>query len=345
VQGLPLLSMQRVIVPDEIDSRSPPLASLVRDYVGESMGTTWSVRVVDSRQAEPPNWQAGIQHQLDQVVAEMSHWRADSELGRFNRAEAGSWHVMSPAFAEVMAYALEVAAHSRGAYDPSAGALVNLWGFGPTGNSVTYNSPHFRFPDAAQIAAARAQCGWQKLRFEPESRRLFQPGSIQLDLSAVAKGFAVDHVARYLEGEGLHHYLLEVGGELRGAGMKRDGQPWWVGLEVPEASSLPVTLAALHGLSIASSGDYRRYFEYEGQLYAHTVDPRSGYPLNNQVAAVTVLHRQCMAADALSTALMVMGPEVGLQWADAHGIAARFLLRAGDTYSELLTRRMSEMLQ
>jgi len=334
--------MQRVIVPDEIDPQSPPVASLVRDYAGESMGTTWSVRVVDSRQADPPDWQAGIQQQLDQVVAEMSHWQSDSDLGRFNRAPAGSWHVLPPAFAKVLTYALEVAEQSFGAYDPSAGALVNLWGFGPTGR---HDHPDFSFPDAQQIADAMSVCGWQRLHFDRSASRIFQPGGIQLDFSAVAKGFAVDHVARYLEGQGLRHYLVEVGGELRGAGMKRDGQPWWVGLEAPEDMQSGSTVAALHGLAIASSGDYRRCFEYAGQRYAHTVDPRTGYPLSNQIASVSVLHAHCMAADALSTALMVMGLEEGMAWADDRGIAARFLVRAEAGYTEHVSRRLNEMMQ
>lgn len=336
--------MQRVIVPDEIDTESPPVASLIRDYAGESMGTTWSVRIVDSRQAEPPDWQGGVQQQLDQIVAEMSHWQDDSNLGRYNRAAAGTWHELPEAFATVLDYALEVAEQSAGAYDPGAGALVNLWGFGP---EQRYDSPDFCFPDAAAIANARTQCGWQHLNFDRARRRVFQPGGVQLDLSAVAKGFAVDHVAHYLQREGLKHYLVEVGGELRGAGMKRDGQPWWVGLESPEETQheQAATIVALHGLSIASSGDYRRSFQHDGQRYAHTVDPHTGYPLANNVASVSVLHRECMAADALSTALMVMGHEAGLAWANERDIAARFLVREDAGYTEYLSRRLSEMLQ
>ncbi len=166
-------------------------------------------------------------------------------------------------------------------------------------------------------------------RLDGEARALFQPGGLLLDLSSVAKGYAVDQLGRCLERHGVRHYLVEVGGELRGAGMKPDGEPWWVELEgVPGTAGGPARpVVALHGLSVATSGDYRRFFQNGAQRASHTLDPRTGYPIANGVASVTVLHASCMAADALSTALGVMGDEAGLAFAEEHGLAARFLLR------------------
>lgn len=304
------------------------------------MGTRWTVRFVDTSQRATHDWQAGIQAQLDLVVAQMSHWQDDSILGIYNRASAGSWHVLPPEFLDVMRCALDVAALSQGAYDPTAGAIVNLWGFGP---GSAYAAPDFRPPDDVAIGAALADCGWQRVRFDA-AQRMFQPGGLQLDLSSIAKGYGVDLVARYLHANGIDHFLVEVGGELRGAGMKPDGQPWWVSLEEPDDDSV-TTIAALHGLSVATSGDYRRHFEYAGRRYAHTLDPRSGYPLADGVASVTVLHEDCMRADAWSTALTVMGVEAGLACAETHGIAARFLLHDAGAFREHASTAFAGMLQ
>src|SRR5690606_2923261 len=163
---------------------------------------------------------------------------------------------------------------------------------GPGGE---YAAPEFVPPTADAVGAALADCGWQRVRLD-SGPRLFQPGGLQLDLSSIAKGYAVDLVAKYLHACGLDHFLVEVGGELRGAGMKPDGQPWWVRLEEPGVSTAP-TVAALHGMSIATSVDYRRCFEHGGRRYARTLDPRRGYPLTSGVASVTVLHTECMLAD------------------------------------------------
>jgi thiamine biosynthesis lipoprotein len=330
--------LQHVLVPVDIDPTQPGFGSVVREVAGLSMGTSWSVKaVVDGPW---PNLQA----ELDQVVAQMSHWEAGSDLGRFNRAPAGTWHTLPAAFATVIAYALEVSRDSGGAYDPCAGALVNLWGFGP---ERRFDQAHFHAPSPAAIdAVMRAQ---HAVQFDPATRRLFQPGGVQLDLSSVAKGFAVDQLARCLRMQGVQHYLVEVGGELRGAGVKPDGQPWWVALEgVPDALDADITsatVAALHGLALATSGDYRRYFAYGTQRASHTLDPRSGYPITNDVASVTVLHPTCMAADALSTALTVLGAVDGLAFAEQRGLAARFLVRRPGALAEITTSAYRALLQ
>jgi thiamine biosynthesis lipoprotein len=332
--------MHRVLVPTAIAAAHPPINCPLRDFSGTSMGTSWAVRFIDTSGRPGIDWQTGIQAQLDLVVAQMSHWDAASDLGLYNRAGAGTWHALPDAFLEVMRCALEVAEQSGGAYDPTAGALVDLWGFGPAGG---YAAPDFSVPDVSAIALALTHSGWKNIRLDEE--RLLQPGGVRLDFSAIAKGYAVDLVARHLHGVGIDHFLVEVGGELRGAGMKPDGQPWWVGLEDPHDGQLPATLAALHGLALATSGDYRRVFERDTRRYAHTLDPRIGRPVENAPASVTVLHAECMLADAWSTALTVMGVEEGLRCAEARQLAARFLMREGSHYVEYRSSRFSEMLQ
>ncbi|SHG52912.1 FAD:protein FMN transferase [Massilia sp. CF038] len=335
--------MRRVLVPLTVSSGLPAAGSEVRQIGGTSMGTTWSARVVLEPGASREALAGELQHQLDQVVAEMSHWEPDSNLSRYNSASAGSWHTMPQAFCDVVSYALEVARISGGAYDPCAGALVNRWGFGAR---KRYDGPDFYAPADADLKAILARSDRERVQFDARERRILQPGGVQLDLSSVAKGHAVDRLAQHLETSGIDHYLVEAGGELRGAGMKPDGQPWWVTLEaVPGESANDAVVVALHGLAVATSGDYRRFYQHQGERASHTLDPRSGYPIDNGVASVTVLHRECMAADALSTALTVLGPDEGMRLAQAQGLAARFVLRTATGFQELGSTAFNELLQ
>lgn len=325
--------MRQVLVPASIAPAVPPAASCVQRTGGTSMGTSWSVKAAMDNGALAPLTPA-LQATLDTVVEQMSHWLIDSNLGRFNRAPAGSWHTLPEPFFSVLEYALAVSEDSGGAYNPCAGSLVNLWGFGPGLDAVPrFDQQHFQAP-AAPAVAAHLRKG-SEIILDRAGKRAFQPGGVQLDLSSVAKGFAVDQLARCLDSHGVHHYLAEIGGELRGAGMRPDRSPWWVELEgVPDepapadsgAATAP-TIVALHGMAVATSGDYRRQFSYAGGRASHTLDPRTGYPIANRVASVTVLHRHCMAADALSTALSVLGLADGLRFANQRELAARFLLR------------------
>lgn len=333
--------MRRVLLPQQFSPRAAPAGAALHDFHGLSMGTSWSVRL--AAPAAPAHWQDGLQNELDQVVAQMSHWRADSELGRFNSAPGGSWHSLSAGFFEVLAFALRVAGDSGGAYDPGAGALVNLWGFGP---ERRFDEPGFAAPTPFAVAALLAAQRGRRIELDPALRRARQPGGVLLDLSAVAKGYGVDCLARYLERQGVHDYLVEVGGELRGAGVKPDGQPWWVGLEQAGAEDTglcPIVLA-LHGLAVATSGDYRRYFMQGATRQAHTIDTRSGLPVAHALASVTVLHGSCMAADAWSTALTVLGPQDGLALAERLGLAARFVLRADGAFSERISSHFAALL-
>lgn len=343
--------MRRVLLPHHISEDPAPAGGVVRDFAGRSMGTSWSVRLVAAPEGSPDHLaidhlQHGLQQQLDAIVAEMSHWETDSDLGRFNRAKAGSWLALPPAFFDVLSFALDVARDSGGAYDPCAGTLVNLWGFGPYGR---FDQPEFIPPSPDEISVARTQLAAAGMRLEREGRKALQPGGVQLDLSAVAKGYSVDRLSYYLKTQGIGHYLVEVGGELRGAGVKPDGQPWWVALEevvdAPAAGEPASLVLALHGLAVATSGDYRRYFELDGRRYSHTIDPRSGMPIANDLASVTVVHGQCMAADAWSTALTVLGAEQGLALAERRGLAARFVARGADGgFTEHMSSHLRGML-
>lgn len=302
----------------------------VRRFEGETMGTTWSVNAVLPDGADGRAIEHGIQSEVDRVVAQMSTYEPDSDLSRFNRAPAGTWQTLPPEFFTVLSHALSLAKDTGGAYDPTVGPLVNLWGFGP--GKRAHDAP-----DEAAIAAARARVGWSKIVLDDVNRRAFQPGGVYVDLSAVAKGFGVDQVARFLDRSGLRDYLVEVGGELRASGRKPDGTPWHVGIERPGAAAGAVDhldevqrIVSLTGKAIATSGDYRHFFESGGKFFSHHIDPRTGYPVAHRVASVSIVADDCMHADPLGTAMTVLGPEDGIAYAKRHGIAVLFILYGDD---------------
>jgi FAD:protein FMN transferase len=311
---------RQVVIPRRLRPPANPRGKSVTGLGGETMGTTWSVKLAHAAEPDCERLRCGIERVLARIVAQMSNWDGGSDLSRFNRAGAGSWLPLPADFHVVLDYALALAEDTGGAYDPTVGPLVDLWGFGPAGMRA---DP----PRESDIETARARCGHRKLRLDRKARCVLQPGGVSLDLCGIAKGYAVDCVASLLHKQGHRDYLVEIGGELRGEGEKPDGSPWWVALEAPRdcADTGSRTIVALHGLGVATSGDYRRYFEHQGVRYAHSIDPRCGHPVGNGVLSVTVLHRSCMRADALATALMVLGVDAGLQFAAARNIAALFV--------------------
>jgi thiamine biosynthesis lipoprotein len=327
--------VRHVLIPrDAPDIMRVASGRAVRSLGGETMGTSWSLRYVAPAALSEATVRAAIERALDLVIAQMSPWVADSEISRFNRAAAGAPCALSAEFCTVLRCALDTARCSGGAYDPTIGALVDLWGFGPPGRR---REP----PSDESIAAARAAYGWQRLHLDTAMRTLRQPGGVALDLSSIAKGFAVDLVMERLQALGIAHCMVEIGGELRGEGVKPDGSPWWVRLDAP--ATLPDALVALHGLSVATSGDANRWFEHGGRRWSHTLDPRTGHPVPDGLASVTVLHRRCMQADALATMLLVLGTGTGFALACAQNIAARFVLRRAAGFAEMLTPEFQAM--
>jgi len=333
------LTARRVLIPHDLDDTPPPAGAELYLLQGETMGTTWAVRMAGPRGLMPDMLRLGIERQLASVIADMSTWEADSALSRFNRAEADSWHALSPDFFTVLDYSLELAAQSEGAFDPTVGPLVNLWGFGPEGRRDSA-------PDAAALAEVSVRCGWQRLQLDVENLRALQPGGSYVDFSGVAKGFAVDKVSDYLLEQGFPNHLVEIGGELRGRGIRPDGHPWWVMLEpVVDNADAVESLVALHNLAVATSGDYRRFFMAGEQRFAHTIDPRSGSPVAHALASVTVLHESCMQADAQATVLMVLGVEEGMAYAEKHDLAALFVERRSGGFVETMTPAFADFLE
>lgn len=280
------------------------------------MGTHWQVLAVLDAKHDPAALQAGIAARLEEIEAAMSHFRPDSALRRFGQLGAGASLPLGPDFAHVMRAALAVAADSDGAFDPTLADAIDAWGFGA---GCRHDDAGFIAPEASPGPQRQA---WKTLVVN-DAGCLNQAGGVRLNLAAIAKGYAVDALSSWLAGAGIGNHLVEIGGELRGMGMKPDLQPWWVALEMPQAGcALTATRIALHGLAVASSGDYRRAYHAGERRLQHTLDPRSGEPLSGGLSSVSVIHSECMLADAWATAIMVRGPVAGLALAEAQGLAA-----------------------
>ncbi len=307
----------------------PPGDAVRRSLGGETMGTMWSVDYFAPAEGGAEALREEIGAELERLNGQMSHWREESELSRFNRAAAGEWRRLPEEFFEVLRFGLHVARKSGGAFDPALGAVVEAWGFGPRGK-----------PGLLPGRGAT----WRDIAIRVETREARQPGGAELDFSAIAKGYAVDRVAALLEARGVGSFLVEIGGELRGRGIKDNRQPWWVKVEGPPEGFGGEIVVALHNASIATTGDYRRYFERDGVRFAHTIHPHTAAPARNGVASVSVIHESTMAADAYSTALAVLGEEDGLAMADRLRLAAVYLMREGERCVVRYSEAFGEML-
>ena len=281
---------------------------------GATMGTTWSVVYADAAGVSAADLRRRIERELEAINAVFSTYRPDSEISRLNRRAGAAPVQLSARFAEVLDAALAIGELSDGAYDVTVGPLVELWGFGAGDFSGAA-------PEARQIAEARRRVGSGRLRWDRERRLLTRPRGMRVDLSSIAKGYA----------EGLENTLTEIGGELRVSGERPEGGPWRLAVESPDpAAGRFVDALNLRDAAVATSGDYRNFFEVDGRRYSHLLDPRTGYPVAHELVSVTVVHRDCMTADALATALIVLGPEQARALADREGLAAQFVSRAAD---------------
>lgn len=301
------------------------------------MGTRWSVQLVASRDVDLRALHVSVQARLDRVVQQMSTWEPDADINRYNRLQAGHWFPLPHEFAHVIACALDIADASNGAFDPTVGSLVGLWGFGAQAAIAV--------PDAHAIAQAHAHTGWQHISLR--DGRLLQPGGVQLDLSAIAKGYGADQVASALRETGIDAALVDVGGELMGFGHKPDGTPWRVLVEAGEEEidhSLPARVVTLQNRAIATSGDRWHHYTRGGRRYTHTLDPRCGAPVEHAAAAVSVIADCAMRADAWATALTVMGVDAGFAFAEQHQLAARFLWPSASGMRERMTAAFQQHL-
>jgi thiamine biosynthesis lipoprotein len=294
---------------------------------GATMGTTWSVSLLPAPGGtDPAALKTQLQQRLVQINGLMSTYDPDSEISRFNRQTGSDWFAISAETAQVIELSLQISQLTNGAFDISVGPLVELWGFGALKRGK-------QIPTDDQVREQLAQVGFKnlQLRLTPAAIKKQLP-QLRIDLSAVAKGYAVDALKEILVQQGVSNFLLEIGGELQIAGQRGDGMPWRIAIEKPLEGTREVeTVFPLTETAVATSGNYRNYYIENGQRYVHTIDPQSGRPIRHKLASVTVLDPNCARADALATALMVMGEEQGRQFCEKNQLAAYLLIHDKET--------------
>ena len=309
---------------------------------GSTMGTSYHIKLIPDTniKIDATILKSKIDTRLSVIDHKMSTYKKDSELSRFNRHPSNQWMDVSAETLNVIAAGQEISRLSDGAFDMTIGNLVNLWGFGPTINIDM-------IPDTATINQLQQHIGYQHLELRQTPSALKKnTDEIYLDLSAIAKGYAVDAVAQLLLSNNIENFLVEIGGEIITHGAKSDQQPWVIGIESALANERSIQKQIyLIGLAMATSGDYRNYFEHNGLRYSHTIDPRTGHPINHQLASVSVISNTCMQADALATALMVLGPIKGMEFAEQHQLAIFMLVKQDNKFIEKYSSAFSTYLK
>jgi thiamine biosynthesis lipoprotein len=293
----------------------------LESFGGPTMGSTYSIKYV--RDPGGPNV-ADVQPEVEAILAQvdqqMSTYRSDSDIERFNVLPANSCQPMPAGVLQLVNYGEQLSVDSQGSYDLTVEPLLDLWGFGPQARVE-------RVPTPAQITEVLQRVGHGHLRIEGD--RLCKDAPVEVDFNSIAAGYAVDLISARLQALGIHSFLAEATGELKAMGEKPDGSPWRVALEAPrDDQQVAEKVVDLDGYGVSTSGDYRNYFEQGGQRYSHTFDALTGAPIVHALASVTVIDHSTLTADGLSTLLLILGPERGWAYAEEHKIAAFFVIRA-----------------
>jgi len=293
----------------------------IHDLGGHTMGSTWSVRVVGPPDLDEVALRAQIDAQLDELDRQLSGYRDAAELSRLNHAAVGEWRAAAPYLAAVIRFGQSLHDESGGAFDLTVRPLVNVWGFGAPGRRTT-------LPSADEIESARARLGSDRIEFSDDAARVRRTADVAADVDAIAPGYATDIVAAWLASQGLPNHLVEIGGELHASGRRPDGQQWQIGIERPTLQRSGMQrVIRVTDCGVSTSGDYRAVEELDGKRYSHTIDPATGRPVDHALASVTVIAPSGLEADGYATTMMVLGPERGLAWADARGVAAYMIVR------------------
>jgi thiamine biosynthesis lipoprotein len=292
----------------------------LESFGGPTMGSTYSIKYVRHKGIPGP---AEVQQQVEKILSEvdqqMSTYRSDSDIERFNDLPANSCQPMPASILQLVRVGEQLSIDSDGSFDLTVEPLLNLWGFGPQARNE-------KVPSAEALTQVRQRVGHGHLRIEGD--RLCKDAPVEVDFNSLAAGYAVDRIAAQLTAIGIDSYLAEVTGELKAAGKKLDGSPWRVALEEPrDDQQVAERVIAVDGYGVSTSGDYRNYFEQDGRRYSHTFDARTGAPVEHALASVTVIHASALMADGLSTLLLILGPQRGWDYAEKHDIGAFFVIR------------------
>jgi thiamine biosynthesis lipoprotein len=304
---------------------------------GPTMGTTYNVKYVPVDGEDKQKLKQQIDQMLLDINQLMSTYIQDSELSRFNQWGSTEPFPMSAQTLEVMAEAKRLGEMSNGLLDVTIGPLVNLWGFGP-------QSRPEKIPTDSLIKITQQQIGLDKLTIGPSWASKSQP-TLNVDLSTIAKGYAVDQLAELLLAHKITNFLVEIGGEMRVSGIKATGTPWKIAIETPEAEQRSVQeIISIGDNAVATSGDYRIYYEQDGVRYSHLIDPSTGYPITHNVVSVTVIHPSSMTADGLATALIVMGKDKALALAETYNIAVLLITKEKDGFTEYTSAKFEQLV-
>ena len=304
-------------------------------FSGLTMGTTYTIKINSpSSTLDRTEVAEQINLRLNKVNDQMSTYLETSDLSLFNRSKSEDWIEIPTELYTVIKESLIIYKLSNNSFDITIAPVVNLWGFGPDKQSTI-------IPDETAIDEALERVGSQNIHLGAETYTIRKDNpELYIDLSAIAKGFAVDLIANYLDELMLNHYMVEIGGEIKTKGINPNNKIWQIGIEKPLDDQRTVqTIVALDNTGMATSGDYRNYFEKDGIRYSHTIDPSTGKPITQKLASVTVLHPSAMTADAMATALLVLGPEQGFELAVKENISALFLVRKKNNFIEKMTPR------
>ncbi|MEC7987692.1 MAG: FAD:protein FMN transferase [Myxococcota bacterium] len=294
-----------------------PTQSNQYELKGSIMGTYWSAKIIAT--SIPPALPEELVAELDVINQKMSTYISDSEISQFNQFRKTSPFPLSADTLTVIQNAQHISKHSQGAFDISIRPLVNLWGFGSNSSDTT--------PEEEDIALALHKIGYEKLVLSETHLQKKEP-DLEIDLSAIAKGYGVDHIAQNLTHKGYDNFMFEIGGEIKAKGKNLQNVPWRIGIDMPDAErGSIIERIELSNVSIATSGDYRNYYEQNGQRISHTIDARNGRPITHNLASVSVIHESAMLADGWATALNVLGPKQALQIAKEQQLAFMMVLR------------------
>jgi len=319
-------------------------SNLLMEIRGLTMGTTFMVKIVKpeelksfSPQTSKKEIRKDINNILQTINQKMSAFDQNSEISRFNRYRGTDWFRVSEDTAQVISESLKISEKSQGAFDITVGPLIDLWGFGPSQKMR-------KIPEIKQIELSLKKMGFKKISVKksPPAIRKEIP-ELECNLSAIAKGFGVDKIAEYLDEKGFLNFLVEIGGEVKTRGLNPDRKFWRLGIATPDETFSLQKVIQLKDNAMATSGDYRNYFEENGIRYSHTIDPTAGKPITHKLASVTVIHSSCMKADALATAISVLGPDKGFELALKENLAVFLLIRKENLFIEKMTPQFEEI--
>jgi len=313
-------------------------------FTGQVMGTWYTVKYLPFAASDLSleGIDTQIHTRLSRVDQLMSTYKPESEVSRFNRALPNEWFEVSAETFEVVSLSQSISEKTAGAFDISVARLVNLWGFGPD-----YKAE--QVPDEDNLFNVLVEVGYEKIELHSSELKLRKKTPLQIDLSAIAKGYGVDQVADFLDEISVTTYMVEVGGEIRTRGLKPNGKPWRIAVESPITNQRDVhSIIDITDQAVATSGDYRNYFEKDGQRFSHTIDPKTGYPITHNLASVTVVGKTAAEVDALATAFSVLGLDQAMRYAKAYNVAAYFIVKepegfvgkASDAFIEMTRKKL-----